>query len=107
MENLKLLRKEKNLTLEQLAQSLGLSRQVLSRYERGERQADYESLIKIARFFDVSVDFLLGNSTYYYPDRVGVRLSDTELQLITYFRKLPNQTQNYVFGIVQNLVVNF
>ncbi len=109
MENLKLLRKEQGLTLDQLAMQLGLTRQVLSRYERGERQADYSTLIKIAKYFDVSVDYLLGNSTYYYPDLVRGRKGDfttLEEDLITLFRRLPAQTQDYVFGIVKSLAVN-
>ena len=91
MENLKILRKEKNLTLEQLAQKLNLSRQVLSRYERGEREADYAVLKKIANFFDVSIDYLLGNSIYFFPDQVreqSTQLSRDEEELVSLFRML-------------------
>lgn len=50
MKNLKLLRKSMNMTLQQLADELGTSTQVLSRYERGEHKADYNTLEKTARF---------------------------------------------------------
>ena len=38
---------------------LGINQNSLSRYETGQRQADYDTLIKIANYFDVSVDYLL------------------------------------------------
>lgn len=34
----------------------------ISRYENGEREADYKTLIKFADYFDVSLDYLLGRS---------------------------------------------
>ncbi len=101
--NLLKLRKEKNVSQGDVAKFLGTSRQVVSRYERGDTEANYETLCRLSQYFDVSVDYLLGNSTFYYPDRVASQLSEMEKQLITYFRRLPGQTQNYVFGIVQNL----
>lgn len=56
---LKNLRKEKNITQLQLALELNMSQNTISRYETGERQAGYNELIKIADYFDVSVDYLL------------------------------------------------
>ena len=56
---LKFLREQKNITQQRLAIELGINQNSLSRYETGQRQADYAMLIKIADYFDVSVDFLL------------------------------------------------
>lgn len=56
---LKDLRKEKKITQLQLAMELNMSQNTISRYETGERQAGYDELIKIANFFDVSIDYLL------------------------------------------------
>ncbi len=56
---LKFLREQKNITQQRLALELGINQNSLSRYETGQRQADYAMLIKIADYFDVSVDFLL------------------------------------------------
>ena len=56
---LKFLREQKNVTQQRLALELGVNQNSLSRYETGQRQADYAMLIKIADYFDVSVDFLL------------------------------------------------
>jgi transcriptional regulator with XRE-family HTH domain len=56
---LKLLRKEKNLTQLKLALDLNMSQNTISRYETGEREAGYSELIKIADYFNVSIDYLL------------------------------------------------
>lgn len=57
---LKTLRINKKLTQQQLADLLGLTKSVISAYENGLRYPAYDVLIKIARIFKVSTDFLLG-----------------------------------------------
>ena len=59
-ENLKNLRKQKNLTQERLAEFLGVSFQTVSKWERGDTYPDITMLPEIASFFRVSVDELLG-----------------------------------------------
>ena len=59
-ENIKRLRKERNLTQEALADFLGVSFQAVSKWERGESYPDIEMLPEIAVYFGVSVDELLG-----------------------------------------------
>lgn len=56
---LKELRKQKKISQLQLALDLNMNQNSISRYETGEREADYETLIKFADYFDVSVDYLL------------------------------------------------
>ncbi|WP_445429720.1 helix-turn-helix domain-containing protein [Bacillus atrophaeus] len=53
------LRKEKGLSQYELADRLGFSRGKLANYEQGTREPDYETLIKIADYFEVSTDYLL------------------------------------------------
>lgn len=59
---IKELREEKKISQVKLAMDLGLNQNSVSRYENGERQADYETLIKFADYFNVSVDYLLGRT---------------------------------------------
>ena len=56
---LKFLREKKGLTQQRLAIELNMNQNTVSRYESGKRQADYATLIKIADYFDVSLDYLL------------------------------------------------
>lgn len=79
MKNLKQLRKSANMTLQNLADELGTSTQVLSRYERGEHQADYNTLMRIARFFNVSIDYLLDFKAATAPQTVALPLDEMEL----------------------------
>ncbi|MBQ3523092.1 MAG: helix-turn-helix transcriptional regulator [Clostridia bacterium] len=59
-ENIKRLRKEKELTQETLADFLGVSFQTISKWERGETYPDITMLPIISRFFNTTVDNLLG-----------------------------------------------
>jgi len=62
MKNLKILREHKNITMEELANHLGLTRSAISLYESGKRQPDFDTLKKLAKYFNVSIDYLLGYS---------------------------------------------
>ena len=59
-ERLKELRVERTLSQVQLAKAIGVSQRSISNWENGERQTDYETLEKVAEFFSVSTDYLLG-----------------------------------------------
>lgn len=56
---LKQLRKEAGISQLKLALDLNTNQNTISRYETGEREAGYDMLIKIADYFDVSIDYLL------------------------------------------------
>lgn len=59
-ENLKSLRLEKGLGQSKLAQELNVSKGVISLWENGLREPGMYSLITIAKFFNVTIDFLVG-----------------------------------------------
>lgn len=59
-ERLRTVRKARRLTQEELGQILGFSRGTMSKYETGFLEPNLETLVKIARFFNVSVDYLVG-----------------------------------------------
>ena len=60
---LKLLRTEKKMSQQELADALGISKSSINLYERGERQPNFEVLETIADFFNVDIDYLLGRTT--------------------------------------------
>lgn len=60
MNRLKELRKQKGLTLVELGKEVNLANNTLNRYERGIREPNISMLIKLADYFNVSVDYLIG-----------------------------------------------
>lgn len=56
------LRKAHHISQLKLSLDLGLNQNSISRYENGQREADYNLLIKIADYFNVSIDYLLERS---------------------------------------------
>ena len=59
-KRLRELRKEMSLRQEDIAKDLNVSRQTISKYERGVREPDFCMLIKLADYYKVSIDFLFG-----------------------------------------------
>lgn len=62
MLRLKQLRKEQKETQKQIADILGVTQATLSGWESGKYEIDNSSLVKLSRHFNVSTDYLLGNS---------------------------------------------
>lgn len=56
---LKELHEKRNITQLRLALDLGMNQNSISRYETGEREADYKTLIALSKYFNVSIDYLL------------------------------------------------
>ena len=59
-DNLKELRLEKNLGQTELAKAVGVSKGIISLWENGLRQPNMYSLIVLAKFFNISIDELVG-----------------------------------------------
>ena len=85
-ERLKDLRVERRLTLEQLAEQTHLSKSALGSYEAEDfKDISHYALIKLAKFYDVTADYLLGLSeTKNHPnaDLADLRLSDEMIELL-------------------------
>lgn len=57
-------RKAFGFSQEQLANKLGVSQKSISKYECGERRPSYEVLLAMSSIFNISIDYLLGNSNF-------------------------------------------
>lgn len=88
-EKLRSLRIEKNLTQKQVADRIGLAISAVSSYESGSRYPTYDTLIKLARMFHVSTDYLLGIADKRNIDVTGLDDEDVGLisQLVDKLRK--------------------
>lgn len=67
-QRMKELRAEKNITLEELAKVLNTTKSTLSRYENNLRTPNADFINQLAKYFNVSTDYLLGNSDKRDPE---------------------------------------
>lgn len=102
MIRLRELRKSQGFTLKNVADALNTSNQVISRYELGQTEPDFTTLIKIANFFNVSVDYLLGHTDK--RQLSGSSLTEKESRLLGAFKGLIPPMQDYVLEMVEKLV---
>ncbi|MGB9782605.1 MAG: helix-turn-helix domain-containing protein [Moorellaceae bacterium] len=61
-ERLNHLRKSRGLKAEELTEAIGLKRRIIFHYEKNEAKPSFDILIRLADFFDVSLDYLVGRS---------------------------------------------
>lgn len=76
MDNLTMLRKQKNLRQRDVADAMHVSQNVMSNYENGLREPPIDLLVRLADFFGVSVDYLLGHDSPDAPTPDIVRVYD-------------------------------
>ena len=69
MNRLKELRIKKGLLQSDIAKIINKSERTVGFYETGERDMNTETLAKLADFFDVTIDYLLGKSDIKKPDK--------------------------------------
>ena len=79
-EKLKKLRTSQKMTQQQLADRIGVAKSVVSYYESGDRYPSYDVLVKIARIFHTSTDYLLDVSKDHVIDVTG--LSDADIAVV-------------------------
>lgn len=96
--NFKKAREAKKFTQEFVAQKLGVTRTTYIRYENGERECSFESLLKLSKIFDASIDSLLGNT----PEQHEF-LDEEQKQLLNVFHDLSPDNRATVFKISQSL----
>ena len=64
MIGLKEIRKKKHYSQLKVAMDLSISREALSYYENGQRSPDVEMLVKLSRYFNVSIDYLISGKNF-------------------------------------------
>lgn len=89
-DKLRELRKKKQITQKELALILKLSESTIGMYERNERQPDYDTLNRIANYFKVTTDFLLGRTATYEESLSEDSFEDPELSL--WFKDIKNSS---------------
>ena len=107
MNRIRYLREELNFTQENLANKIGISRQVLSNYENEINQPSPEILIKLADNLQCSIDYLLGREDDFGNITIQTEkpapLPQDEQTLLNNFRKLPQDLRHRAAVYMQNL----
>ena len=105
LENLKFLREEAGISQKALAESISVSQQSINKYENHNIEPDIETLIRIADYFNTSVDYLIGHTNVRRKIEIvhTYDLSEKESKLIDSFRSLTGKQQGCVETVVLNL----
>ncbi len=94
------MRKQFELSQSDLAKKIGASRTIIGNYERNENTPSIEMILKIAKVFNVSVDYLIGEGVLSQYDKgIIKRIDDIE--------KLDEDTKNKLFFVIDNIIQNF
>ena len=89
MNKFKELRKEQGYTQLELSKKLGIDQTTVSKWELNKALPDTKLLIKLSDLFNVSTDYLLNRSTYYFPDKIQTnKLTDEEQEFLNTYRTL-------------------
>ncbi|PKV50681.1 DNA-binding XRE family transcriptional regulator [Aquimarina sp. MAR_2010_214] len=94
------LRKKHSLSQSDLAKKVDVSRTIIGNYERNENAPSVDILLKIAKVFDVSVDYIIGEGQLStYDKEVLKRIEDIE--------QLDQDTKSKLFFLIDNVIQNY
>ena len=107
-DTLKRLRTKKGLTSEELCSKIGIKGGSYRNYERNDRKPDYDTLVKLADFYGVTTDYLLGRPTAQPPTDALERLfteksfSALEEELLRKYMELPHEARQAVVRFIND-----
>lgn len=100
IQNLKPLRQLNSVTQNQLAEAIGVTQQSINKYENHKIEPDIEILIRMADYFHVSVDFLIGHQVS--ENENEFRLTNDEVKLVSQYRQLTPRQQESIRMVMDN-----
>ena len=102
IKNLKKLRQEVRVSQQKLADIILVSQQSVNKYENKDVEPDMATLVKIAEYFDVSLDYLVGRTDVKeMADKTRMSdLSSDEAKLVRAFRKLTDKQKKCVIELL-------
>lgn len=107
MNRIKQLRNEKGLSQVDLGNVFNISQQTISSYENGSREPDSELLKGLSKYFNVSIDFILGNSDIKEPaEKIIERNNDAEYTIALHDNKgydynLPEEARQEINDFIE------
>lgn len=109
MKNLKLLRNQKGLTQQKLADILHISQQSVYKYENDITSPDIETLKNIADFFETSIDYVVGYTELPHKIEPTVKLSlnRDEAKLIEKYQSLSPKRRSVIHSVIDSYSENY
>ena len=104
MLRLRELRNQKGLDQKDIAILLNIGKGTISNWEVGRTEPSIEYLTRLAKYFEVSIDYLIGNSNEMGIIEIDSNLSNDEKELINLYRKLSFGDKNQLLGFAKGLV---
>lgn len=106
LSNLKLLRREKGISQQILAEALGISQQSINNYENKTIEPDIDMLKSMADYFGTTIDYITGYANTRYPidNTSAYHLNADEGDLITKYRTLTPKERACVAQVVETLL---
>ena len=100
MNRIKSLRKAKKITQKQLGDVLGVAESTISMYESGNRQPDVDTMRKIADYFNVTIDYLIGGENISSSDK-----DELDEKIIKIFGSLSEADQAQILDYARYLLM--
>lgn len=93
LQNLRKLREEKHVSQQALGDEIGVSQPSINKYENHNIEPDIETLKRMARFFDTSIDYIVGNTDVRrkIEETHPCELNEDESALISQYRLLSEE----------------
>lgn len=105
MQRLQELRKKRGLSQQEFGRLFNLSQQTIWKYESGRTSPNVEMLCEFCKFFDTTVDFLVGADSYGCKE-ANVNLTREEYYLIQDYRKLSENSRQLFRTMLTRIYVN-
>ncbi len=102
MNRIKELRNEKSLLQSDVAEFIGKSERIVGFYEKGERDPNTDTLIKLSELFDVSIDYILGKSDIRNSKKVN--LDEIDIAFASGIKGLNKENQETLKNIMEGLL---
>ncbi|WP_239614285.1 helix-turn-helix domain-containing protein [Cohnella mopanensis] len=101
-ERLRELRLRRKISQEEVARHIGITRSAYSHYEINNRQPVYDTLIKLAAYFDVSLDFIIGGSQSKAKNELSVT-PDTK-EILSLFQHMNHEQRKKSINLITDFM---
>lgn len=100
-DRLRQLRLERRLSQEEVARQVGITRSAYSHYEINNRHPVYETLMKLASYFNVTLDYIIGGND---TKRINRPIETQEDKILELFKSMDYEQRQLSLGLLHSIV---